>query len=338
MEPRLPPANFFRTGCIGGARTLGREEARVALFRFFNHGFGADDHHYAIIGYGVAGAVGFGVVADYGAFWQAYMAIDNCAANTAAAPDIHVIEDDAGIEFAVAIYPHVEAEDRMHNAAARNDGARANNGIERDAHSRGIGENKFRRRILLLPRVQRPALVIEVENRRDRNQIHVGLVIGLDGADIAPIRFFFFIFIPEVVGEDAMLFDNARDDVFAEIVFGIRIFGVGDENGHQELRIKEIDAHRGVHLIRVHARGLGICGLFLKSDDAPVFICFDDAETARGLLLIYLKSCDGDIRAASHVLPQLLRLFLFENRAPKKKKQVFRFFGTDGINVLIDRV
>ena len=85
-------------------------------------------------------------------------------------------------------------------------------------HARGIGENKFRGRILLLPSVQRPAFVVQVEDRRNGNQIHVGFVIGLDGADIAPVGFFFFIFIAEIVGEDAMLFDDARDDVLAEIV------------------------------------------------------------------------------------------------------------------------
>ncbi len=226
----------------------------------------------------------------------------------------------------------------MHDATAGNDGAGANNGIERDAHTRGIRKNEFRGRILLLPGVQRPAFVVEVENRRNGNQIHVGFVIGLDGADIAPVRFFFFIFIAEVVGEDAMLFDDARDDVLAEIVLGIGVFGVGDQDGHQELRVKEIDAHGSVHLVGVHARGLGMRGLFLESDNAPVFVRFDDTETARGLLGIHFEGRDGNIRAGFHVLLQHLLVIHFVDMVAGKNEDVVRLLGTDRINVLIDRV
>src|SRR5580692_12992591 len=239
MEPRLPPANFVKMGCIGRERTLRKKEARFASLWFFDHGFRAHDNYYAIVGYGVAGAVGFGVIADYGAFGQAYVAIDDRAANAAAASDVHVIKDDAGIHIAVAIDAHVEAENRVHYAAAGNDGARANDGIERDAHARGVGENEFRGRILLLPSVQRPAFVVEVEDRGDGDQVHVGFVVSLDGADIAPVGLFFFVFVAKIVGEDAVLFDDARNDVFAEIMFGVGVFCVGNQDGNEQLRIEK---------------------------------------------------------------------------------------------------
>jgi hypothetical protein len=78
-----------------------------ASFRFFDHGFGADDYDHAVFGYGVAGAVGLGVVADDGAFGEAYVAVNYGAADAAAAAYDYVIEYDALIQFAVAVYADV---------------------------------------------------------------------------------------------------------------------------------------------------------------------------------------------------------------------------------------
>src|SRR5271163_3249296 len=95
----------------------------TASFRFFDHGFGADYDYYAVFGDGVTRAVGFGVVADYCAFGQAYVAVNDGAADAAAAADDDVVEDDALIHFAVAIDAHVEAEHGFGDASAGNDGA-----------------------------------------------------------------------------------------------------------------------------------------------------------------------------------------------------------------------
>src|SRR6202167_2015611 len=141
--------------------------ANSKLLGLFNHGFGADYYYNAVFGNGVTGAVGFGVVADYCACGQAYVTVNYGAANAAAAADDHMIEDDALVHFAVAIDAHVEAENGFRDASAGNNGARADNGIQSNAHARRIGENEFRRRVLLLPSVQRPAFIVEVEDRRD---------------------------------------------------------------------------------------------------------------------------------------------------------------------------
>ena len=81
-----------------------------------------------------------------------------------------------------------------------------------------------------------------------------------------------------------MLFDDAGDDVFAEIVIGSGIFSVGDEDGHEQLGIEKIDAHGGVHFFGMDARAFGVGGLFFEADDAPVFVGFDDAETSGSFL------------------------------------------------------
>src|SRR5437588_12559969 len=57
---------------------------------------------------------------------------------------------------------------------------------------------------------QRPGLVVQVENRRDADQVHVGFVIGVEGADVAPVERVLRVFVGEVVGENAVLRNDAR--------------------------------------------------------------------------------------------------------------------------------
>lgn len=45
--------------------------------KLFQHGFRADYHDDAVFGDGIAGAVGFQVVADHGAFGEIYVAVND---------------------------------------------------------------------------------------------------------------------------------------------------------------------------------------------------------------------------------------------------------------------
>ena len=53
---------------------------------------------------------------------------------------------------------------------------------------------------------------------------------------------------------------------------------------------------------------LGLGGLFLEADDAPVLVGFDDAELLGGFLGGDFDGGHGDIRAGIHVLLQHLRV------------------------------
>ena len=81
----------------------------------------------------------------------------------------------------------------------------------------------------MLPAAQRPIFVVEVEDRRNADEVHVGFVVGVDGADIAPVERFLAVLVDEVVSKDAMLGDDAGKNVFAEIVGGLGIFGIGQQ-------------------------------------------------------------------------------------------------------------
>ena len=88
-----------------------------------------------------------------------------------------------------------------------------------------------------------PLFVIEVEDRRHGDDVHVGLVVGLERAHVAPVVSFFLVLIDEVVGEDAVVVDHSGQDVFAEIMAGVGVLGVFQQDRDEHIRIKEIDAH-----------------------------------------------------------------------------------------------
>ena len=110
--------------------------------------------------------------------------------------------------------------------------------------------------------MQRPALVVEIEHGRNGAKIDVRLVVGVDGPHVAPVRGLFLVFVAKVVSEHAVLADDARKNVLAEIVSGSGILGVVDKNGNEKLRIEDVDAHRGVHLAGVKRE---------SASDSPAF-------------------------------------------------------------------
>src|SRR5882762_47773 len=115
-------------GSVVGQSTLSR-------FGFFNQGFLADDDDDAGIADAEAAAVGLDVVADLGALGEADVTIDDSAADARVAADIHVIVNDGIRDFTVTVDADVVAEYGFLNAAAGDDGASGDDGIECDAHA-----------------------------------------------------------------------------------------------------------------------------------------------------------------------------------------------------------
>ena len=66
--------------------------------------------------------------------------------------------------------------------------------------------------------MDRPVAVVEVQDRVDLDQVHVGLVIGVERADVAPVGGLLAVLVTEGVGEDPGVGQHRRDDVLAEVV------------------------------------------------------------------------------------------------------------------------
>src|SRR6266852_4494695 len=259
-----------------------------------------------------AALVGFEVETDFGVFGQADVAVD---------VDANVVTDEA-----------------IFDAASGEDGAAGDDGIESDAHAVGISEDEFGGRILRLVGTQRPLFVVKIEDRRDTDEIHVGFVIGVEGADIAPVKGFLAVFVDEVVGEDAVLGDDAGKNVFAEVVCGFGFLGIGEKGGDEELGIENVDAHGGVAVGGLVRGGFGFGGFFLEAHDAPVPVRFNDAELADGFGSGNFDGGDGAVGGGIDMLLKHFCVIHFVDVIAGEDENVFRALAADGINVLINGV
>ena len=116
--------------------------------------------------------------------------------------------------------------------------------IQRRAGASGFGEHKFRRRILALVGADRPVGVVQVEHRRHRHDVHVGFVVGLQRPHVAPVERFLLVLVDEIVGVNAVLVDHLGQNVFAEVVAGIRIFRILQQHRNEHVGVEQINAHR----------------------------------------------------------------------------------------------
>src|SRR5260370_19471233 len=313
-------------------------ENPLRRFGLFDEGFLADDDNDPGIADVEAAPVGYEVAADFSALGKADVAVNDGAADARVTADIHVVVDDGIRDFAVTVDADIVADDRFLNTSARDDRATSHNGIERDAHTLRIGENKFCRRILVLPGAQRPRSVVEVENRRHTDEIHVGFVVSVERANIAPVESIFRVVIAEVVSKDAVLRNDARKNVLAKIMVRFGILGVRKKNGDQQLRIENVDAHRGIAVAGVMRRLFGDGGFFLEADDAPFFVGLNDAELLGGLGGGYFDGADGHVGAGVAVLLEHAAVIHFVDVIAGKDENEFRAFAADGINVLVHGV
>src|SRR5579862_5787097 len=171
-------------------------------------------------------AVFGGIVSDDGAFGKMHVAVDDGAADAAVASDVDMREDDTGVDFGVGIDADVLGKDGVAHHAAGDDAAAGDDGVDGHAGASGLAEDEFGRRVLAHARADGPALVVEVEDGGNGGHVHVGVVVGLEGADVAPVKSFLTVLVDEVIGEQLVLAEDGGQDVVSEVVLRFGIFGV----------------------------------------------------------------------------------------------------------------
>ena len=97
-------------------------------------------------------------------------------------------------------------------------------------------------------RADGPLFVIQIENRRHRNYVHVRFVIGFERSDVPPVEGFLLVFIDEIVGVHTIVVDHLRQNVFAEVMARLRILGVLQQYRDQDIGVKQVHAHGCVNL------------------------------------------------------------------------------------------
>src|SRR5271157_4696516 len=198
-------------------------------------------------------AVGLGVVTDDRSFGNDDVPVDDCLADAAMPADVHVRKQDASVNLRIGVHAHIGREHAVAHRAAGDDAAHGHNGVVRLSRTPGIVEHELGRRILSHVGANRPSLIVNVEHWRHRNQVHVGLVIGLQRPDIAPVERFLPVLVDEVERVNLVLAHHARQDVVAEVVTRARLLGVFQQPRDEHVGVEQVNAHRR----RYHARVVG---------------------------------------------------------------------------------
>src|ERR1035437_5455029 len=296
------------------------------------------DYGDAAFGDEVTLAVGLGVVADGGALGNMHVAVEDRLANAATAADADMREQDAVVHLGVGVDAHVVGEDGVLYDAAGDDASVGDDGIERGAGASGFSENEFRRGILALVGADRPLFVVQVEDGRNRDDVHVGFVVGFERAYVAPVARFFLVLIDEIVGKDTVVVDHLGQNILAEVMAGLRILSVLQQNWYEHIGVEQINAHRPCDFGRIQ-RGTqcGLLWFFLEAVDAAVFVDIDDAE-AKGFFRIDLDGCQRNVGSRVLVLLHHLAVVHLVDVVAGKNKNVLGLFRADGINVLVNGV
>ena len=119
---------------------------------------------------------------------------------------------------------------------------------------------------------------------------------------------------------------------------GFGIFGVGDQDRDEQLRIEDVDAHGGIHFFRSMCGALGLRGLLLKAEDPPSSVCLNDAKTSGGIFGIGLNGGDGDVGPGIDVLLEHLPIVHLINVIAGEDDGVGGTLAADGVDVLVNCV
>ncbi len=105
-----------------------------------------------------------------------------------------------GVDVGVGVDADVLREDGVAHDGSGDDGAGGDDGVDGHAGTAGLAEDELGGRVLVGAGAHGPGLVVEVEGGGDAGDVHVGLVVGLEGADVAPVEGLLLVLVDEVVG------------------------------------------------------------------------------------------------------------------------------------------
>src|SRR6266704_6912186 len=105
---------------------------------------------------------------------------------------------------------------------------------------------------------------------------------------------------------------------------GLGILGIREQDGDQQLRIKDVDSHRSVAMPRMVRRFLWNRRLFFESDNAPILVGFNHAKLLGGLRSWNFNGRNRDVRAGVAVLLQHAAVIHLVDMVAKNENE----FGT----------
>ena len=162
---------------------------------------------------------------------------------------------------------------------------------------------ELRRRKGQLDAVDRPLRVIEAEQRHGSNQVHVRLVVRVEGTDVAPVTPLGldesgYVVAREVVDLRLTGFGQRGDDIAAYV---LELALAGGDDVDKRLRGEDVVAHRREHLVRVTGHRGWLGDLLVELQDLTRCGRLDDAK-GRTLFAGHRDGGDRDPRAALDVV------------------------------------
>ena len=146
------------------------------------------DQRNAVVGALEAPRVLGRIFADDHAFRNVAAAVDHHARQARVAADGDARQQHRLAQFAIGVDAAAREQQRAVDVRAGNDAAAGDQRIHRHAAPVVAVEHELGRRQLFLVGPDRPVGVVHVERRLHGGQIDVGFPVGVDGADVAPVR------------------------------------------------------------------------------------------------------------------------------------------------------
>jgi len=106
-----------------------------------------------------------GVDTDLGAGLDHHVLVDDRVLDDRSAPDVDAVHEHGSGDLGVRVNAHAGRDDRSTHRPARDDDARAHERVERLTDATGFVEHELGGRQRLVPRQDRPFVVVEVEDR-----------------------------------------------------------------------------------------------------------------------------------------------------------------------------
>ena len=224
---------------------------------------------------------------------------------------------------------------------ARHDRAGAQQAVVDERRLAARTTRDLRRRLRVVAGVHGPQVVVEVEHRHRGEQVHVRVVVGVDGADVSPVAALAVVLarhhvLGEVVDMRHTGRSQRRDDVATEIGVEVVLAG-GADDVDERLGVEHVVAHAGqaARLVARHRRR--VRRLLVERLDLAVGVGLDDTE-ALGLLEADRDRRNGDAGLGVQVLVDELADVHPVDVVGAEHAHDIGILVADQVQVLVDRI
>src|SRR5882757_728943 len=172
--------------------------------------------------------------------------IENGSFDDTGGSDFDMRQYDRAIDAGALVHPHIGEQQGRADDGPGDDAAAGDYGVDGGTPPTFLVEHELRRRLLHLVGPDGPVLIVNVELRFHVHQLEVGVVVRIDGSDIAPVTLCSRLHVLERVGKHLQVVANGfRQNVLAEVMRGAAVGRILEQQLFQQPRVEYVDSHGG---------------------------------------------------------------------------------------------